>query len=242
MKVNLTVLKRAGEPILTTRELSAAYGVSEVLLRKNYQRNIERYVEGKHYFLLAGEELKDFLACTSYGGKGSKIIRKMYLWTERGAFLHAKSLNTEKAWEVYEVLVESYFRVREGKDNLSVVSLNLAKLRETASSISCRVQNLENNMTIDYGQQLTLQEAVKISAVIILGGARSKAYKDSGLRSRVFSQAWRDFKEYFQVNSYRNTRTGEFEKAREYLMNWKPRGKLLREIEDINKGVMGVRN
>ena len=33
----------------------------------------------------------------------------MYLWTEKGAFLHAKSLNTDEAWEVYGKLVDSYF-------------------------------------------------------------------------------------------------------------------------------------
>ena len=36
--------------------------------------------------------------------KNAKII---YLWTERGAFLHAKSLNTDKAWEVYDCFVKT---------------------------------------------------------------------------------------------------------------------------------------
>ncbi|MDR1208858.1 MAG: hypothetical protein LBK41_00865 [Clostridiales bacterium] len=42
----------------------------------------------------------------------SSKLNKLYLWTERGALLHAKSLNTDKAWEVYDRLVETYFRVR----------------------------------------------------------------------------------------------------------------------------------
>lgn len=37
----------------------------------------------------------------------------MYLWTEKGALLHAKSLNTDKAWEVYDYLVDFYFRAQE---------------------------------------------------------------------------------------------------------------------------------
>ncbi len=37
----------------------------------------------------------------------------MYLWTEKGALLHAKSLNTNKAWKVYDYLVDFYFRVKE---------------------------------------------------------------------------------------------------------------------------------
>lgn len=32
---------------------------------------------------------------------------------KKGALLHAKSLNTDKAWEVYEYLVDFYFRAKE---------------------------------------------------------------------------------------------------------------------------------
>ena len=43
----------------------------------------------------------------------SQRSRILYLWTEKGALLHAKSLNTNKAWEAYEYLVDFYFRVKE---------------------------------------------------------------------------------------------------------------------------------
>ena len=41
------------------------------------------------------------------------------MWTERGILLHAKSLNTNRAWEVYEGLMEFYFRVKES-DNTAL--------------------------------------------------------------------------------------------------------------------------
>lgn len=44
-----------------------------------------------------------------------KYARILYLWTEKGALLHAKSLNADKAWEVYDYLVDFYFRAKEGK-------------------------------------------------------------------------------------------------------------------------------
>lgn len=40
-----------------------------------------------------------------------KQASAIYLWTERGALLHAKSLNTDKAWEVHDFLIDTYFRV-----------------------------------------------------------------------------------------------------------------------------------
>ena len=38
---------------------------------------------------------------------------RIHFWTEKGALLHAKSLNTDKAWEVYDYLVDFYFRAKE---------------------------------------------------------------------------------------------------------------------------------
>ncbi|MCI9312529.1 MAG: ORF6N domain-containing protein [Erysipelotrichaceae bacterium] len=56
--------------------------------------NKERYKEGKHYICLSGNELKEFKGNSLNLGIANNI-NTLYLWTERGAFLHAKSLNTE---------------------------------------------------------------------------------------------------------------------------------------------------
>ncbi len=39
----------------------------------------------------------------------SVMTRTLYLWTRRGAMRHAKMLNTDKAWDVFEMLEDSYF-------------------------------------------------------------------------------------------------------------------------------------
>lgn len=44
---------------------------------------------------------------------GSKNAQYLYLWTEKGAWLHAKSLNTDEAWNAYETLVDEYYRIKE---------------------------------------------------------------------------------------------------------------------------------
>ena len=39
----------------------------------------------------------------------------MYLWTERGANRHCKILDTDKAWEQFDNLEETYFKVKESE-------------------------------------------------------------------------------------------------------------------------------
>ena len=89
-------------------------------------------------------------------------------------------------------------------------------------------------MTVDYSQQLILHEIAKSVVINAMGGKDMPAYKDSSLRSMVFAQIWKDYKDYFEVNSYKNTARVEFDKAKEYLKNWKVQGKILREIESSN--------
>lgn len=98
--------------VLTTQQLADSYGTDTKTISNNFNRNKNRYIEGKHYICLENEEKRVFIDRHQFDDSSKKAI-KLYLWTEKGAFLHAKSLNTDEAWDVYDRLVESYFRVKQ---------------------------------------------------------------------------------------------------------------------------------
>ncbi|WP_279000603.1 phage antirepressor KilAC domain-containing protein [Thomasclavelia cocleata] len=110
----LQIIEHQNQRVLLTSQLAESYGTTTDVVTKNFNRNKERYQEGKHYFTLEGVEKKEFIDQGQFD-RGLKNAKTIYLWTERGAFLHAKSLNTDKAWEVYDSLVEHYFKSREAK-------------------------------------------------------------------------------------------------------------------------------
>ncbi|MEC1663329.1 phage antirepressor KilAC domain-containing protein [Bacillus halotolerans] len=111
MNNNLTVVEQNGQRVLTTAQLAEVYGTDPERINKNFNRNKQRYEAGKHFILLEGEDLKDF---RSKGQIDLSIkMSRLYLWTEKGALLHAKSLNTDQAWDAYEMLVDDYFKMRE---------------------------------------------------------------------------------------------------------------------------------
>lgn len=97
--------------VLTTQQIAEAYGTETKKITDNFNNNKDRYVEGKHYICLKGQQLKAFKSETENLGF-AKNLNKLYLWTRKGAFLHAKSLNTGTAWEVYDRLVDDYFDKR----------------------------------------------------------------------------------------------------------------------------------
>lgn len=95
-----------------------------------------------------------------------------------------------------------------------------------------RVTNLENTMTIDYGQQQVLGETVNHVVVEHLGGKNSEAYKEIG--KKVFAECNRDLKHYFHVNARNNVPKKKFEEAVEYVKTWNPCTNTLLLIKECN--------
>lgn len=95
-----------------------------------------------------------------------------------------------------------------------------------------RIENLENNMTIDYGQQQVLGETVNHTVISILGGKESNAYKE--VSKKVFAECNRDLKNYFQVNARNNVPKKRFEEALQYAQSWKPCTNTQLKIENAN--------
>ncbi|ECG4756898.1 ORF6N domain-containing protein [Salmonella enterica subsp. enterica serovar Richmond] len=112
---SLSVISHSNIPVITTELLAKLYGTEPDYIRKNYTRNIERFAAGKHYFLLEGEELRSFKHSMSLrpSVKIARNVRSLILWTERGAARHAKMLETDQAWEVFEKLEDCYFSQKQ---------------------------------------------------------------------------------------------------------------------------------
>ena len=98
--------------VMTTEQLARFYGCETRQISENFKRNEERFIEGKHYYKIEGEALKLLKSqSVSNGLPINKFASVIYLWTRRGAARHAKMLTTDKAWEVFEALEDTYFAV-----------------------------------------------------------------------------------------------------------------------------------
>jgi len=97
--------------VLTTEQLAEAYECTPLMIQQNYANNKERFKEGKHFFKLEGDTLRDFKASMGDSKISStlKFTSVLMLWTKRGASRHSKMLGTDRAWEMYDVLEENYF-------------------------------------------------------------------------------------------------------------------------------------
>ncbi|HGU6841127.1 TPA: ORF6N domain-containing protein [Escherichia coli] len=119
-------------PVITTELLAQLYGTEPVRIRQNHHENKARFVEGKHFLKVVGNDLKELRVALNYsqnlrvtlsnsqnlqpslrGLQISPKARSLILWTERGAARHAKMLETDQAWDVFEKLEDCYFRQKD---------------------------------------------------------------------------------------------------------------------------------
>ena len=91
---NLTTLEFNNQRIMTTKVLAEQFGTEEVNISKNFKRNETRFIEGKHFFKLQGEVLKEFK--TTYLKDDSSLLRIicLYLWTKKRACYSDSLLNS----------------------------------------------------------------------------------------------------------------------------------------------------
>lgn len=83
-----------------------------------------------------------------------------------------------------------------------------------------RITNLENNMTLDYGQQKFLGDLVSQRVIYWLGGKNSNAYHQCS--KKVFAECNRDIKNHFNVNARNNIPKLRYDEAVEFVKSWEP--------------------
>lgn len=112
----VSIINFKSVPVITTEMLAGFYDTEPVRIQQNHTRNRERFIEGKHFFKIVGQELKDFVTSLKIVANSPVIsnkVRSLILWTERGAARHAKMLDTDQAWDVFEQLEDCYFHRQE---------------------------------------------------------------------------------------------------------------------------------
>ncbi|TCL40031.1 ORF6N domain-containing protein [Anaerospora hongkongensis] len=112
---NLSILEHRGQRVLTTQQLAQVYETDSNNIKNNFSNNKDRFVEGRDYFFLQSEELQEFKRVVNDIDQPFKFTSQLYLWTERGANRHCKILDTDKAWQQYDILEESYFRTKQAQ-------------------------------------------------------------------------------------------------------------------------------
>lgn len=190
--------------VLTTQQIADAYGTDNKTVSYNFNHNKDRYVDGKHYICLTGDELRAFRENHDLPNN----LNKIYLWTEKGAFLHAKSLNTDTAWEVYDRLVDDYFEKPKAvpmttDEKIKILAQGNVELKDKIEKVDKDLQNFKEDMPLLALECQRITRAKNQKVVPLMGGKKAPAYKNKSLMHKVYSDVDAQLRREFGVNTYK---------------------------------------
>jgi phage regulator Rha-like protein len=198
-------------------------------------RSISGYIQ-----VLENAELRsqDFFIPSIYKVEGNNKNYDCFELTRKGCDMVANKMTGEKGILFTAAYVTKFEAMEEkikhpfagaSKELQAILMLDIR-----TKEMEDRVEHLENRTTIDYGQQRTLKKAGNKRVLEIVGGKKSVAYKDSSIRTQVYSALWNEFTEFFGINSYNNTFIKDYDRALQYVPLWNPPNNLMRQIEQAN--------
>ena len=202
---------------------------------KNLLSKIRKYVE-----ILDGSKLSSpqFFVPSTYVNNQNKE-QPCYLLTKKGCEMVANKLTGEKGViftaKYVNRFAEMEQKIKLPKTDREILFLSVKVQEETAQRVDVleeKVSDLEKSTTIDSSQQYMLERIAKTTVISALGGIDSRAYQ---LMSRkLFSNIWRDYKNYFKLGSYRDTLKTDYENAKNYLESWSPEVNTSLKIKEYN--------
>lgn len=158
---NLQVVEYSNQRVLTTQQLAEIYETDVKNIQMNFKRNENRFIEKRDYYLLKGNDLQEFKNLPTVSRLVDKRTPSLILWTERGANRHSKILDTDKAWQQFDVLEETYFKVKNNQlPQLNNTNNQLVQNNQMIMAMLDMVQSVSNNINANTKVLLSLAESM----------------------------------------------------------------------------------
>lgn len=254
-----------GKKCISDKTIAEIHGQPVTEIRRRIGDNIKRFSEDIDFIDMKqhmgeSQTFEDegmgeshtlgFLIDLGYTRSAITQAEHIYILSERGYAKLIKIMDTDLAWKIHDKLIDEYFALREEKEQrrrlteeeMMRIQLGmLDKQGERLDGMEERVDYLENNMTIDYGEQKRIKNFGNEVVVNALGGKNAPAYRyryadNSKMSSQCFSRFWHDFDDYFDINAYANLPKVRFDEALAYINRWQPPINMQLEIGKINSG------
>lgn len=228
-----------GEPVASSRQIAENFGKSHDNVLKGIENLIGGLVKINDTPGLPKNGDTPMFYKTEYTHEQNGQTYPMYLMNRDGFSLLVMGFTGKAALE-WKLKYIAAFNAMEKKlatpqmPKLSKELQALFLLDDRTQRQEQRITALENNMVVDYDQQLSLKNAVNHVVVEALGGKNAPAYGDSHVRGMVYCEINKDIQMWFLVSSRNNIPRKRFDEAVEYIQRWKPSTNTVMLIQQSN--------
>ena len=232
----MQIIEFYNQRLLTTEQLAEFYEVSEKQIRQNFNNNKSKFIHGKHFYRLEGPDLKAFKdSVENFDIVGSRV-NQLILYTKQGASRHSKMLGTDKAWDMFDELEESYFNPKQQPQipdtPRGLALLALAANEETnqrLDDIGIRLVDIEENKLITTEDKGTIDRAVQKKVYQIC----KDQHLGQGAKSMLFQDLGSSIKQLFGVPNRGRIKDKDFQKVLGFIDHWQPSSVTKERINQI---------
>lgn len=176
----LVPIEYRGQRVITLSTMDAVHGRPDGTARKRFNDHKDRMVDGRHYFVLNPDEAARILGKIAPNG--------MNVLTEFGYLLLVKSFTDDRAWEVQERLVDTYFRVRTAvaESPSEAVSVHMFKtamqtMSETFIALTQQMEERINRRSEQQHQEWLAASHIGVAHGLTVGEL-AKEFRIQGVR------------------------------------------------------------
>lgn len=209
--IETPVIEHNNQPVVTTEQLAEFYGCEPSNIKKNFNANVSRFVAGKHFFKIEGEELKN-LRVTFSDLQISPMTRSLMLWTKQGAARHSKMLGTDRAWDMFDLLEENYFNQKEETPKTPIdILVESAKALQRQERELARLKLTQE----EQAESLRIVNARMdtLNGVCTEGSKRQKfvamVQKYAVSNGLAFNRGWHDFRQAYNTAFHTNLKNSQ---------------------------------
>ncbi|MFJ8529943.1 ORF6C domain-containing protein [Bacillus sp. NPDC094106] len=170
--------------------------------------------------------------------------KNIYILSERGYAKLLKILEDDTAWELYDQFVDGYFNMRKQQqiptDPMSVLKLTFEALEgqnQEIQGLKTDVKDLRDNAPLFAVECDEISNAVKRYGVMLLGGKNSNAYRDRGLRTKLYKDIYSQLYRHFDVKTHKAIKRRHLELAKSKIEEYELPIFLSEEINMINSQI-----
>lgn len=180
----------------------------------------------------------DYYIESSYQAGTGKRYR-CYMLTKLGCEMIANKLTGEKGILFTAFYVKHFNQMEKAmqvspEQSLALLFRSQADLLEETQVIKDDVNMLKGEMRLSSRDERTLDKSINKRVVESLGGKRARAYRDASVRQTVFSQFWKEYKDYFGIALKGDLPRVRLQEANVFIREWTPSTENRMNIHQLN--------
>lgn len=133
------IVEYKGVRVITTKVMADHHGLETRVMNQKFRRNKKHFIENADYYIVTKDSVTN---CDPENPESQTVIQSLftqnnmdevYLFTESGYLRFVKTINDDRAWHIYNQLMDAYF---EKKNMLSASEKFLAKSTEHRNGLT----------------------------------------------------------------------------------------------------------